>query len=345
MRPPWLLLAATLSLVAACRTAAPAAASSTSGASPGLPAARLMETCWEAGTPPDARVELTFFTEGGTLRQVSFETAGGVSPAVGRCAREVALSYPWPPGRIPERLTLAPPRGSPSGWAKLAYVSLLAEDRARVAESGAQGAEGLRSPGPLVHACLKRGEDALAVRYRVRTYPTQVDVGIEDGKGSVAYGEPRTRAQRCVAAVLGATTWPNRRNHEFDFQRREDAPPPAPPEAIAAYFPEDTTRLPPLGPDVVQEGMARLRPAVSICWEATLRRRPELRGGRSVQLVVDADGTVRSAAISENSSDVPEEAADYLLDGCLLGALQRLRFLTPGTGPARATYSWVFAHR
>ncbi len=105
MRPLWLLLAATASLVAACRTAAPAASSSPVGGASGLPAARLMETCWEAGTAPDARVDLTFFTDGGKLRQVSFETAGGASPAVGRCAREVALSYPWPPEGVPERLS------------------------------------------------------------------------------------------------------------------------------------------------------------------------------------------------------------------------------------------------
>jgi hypothetical protein len=347
MRAHSLSLAATACLVAACRTAAPAASSSTALESPGLSAERLMEACWEPGPPPQARVQLQFFTEDEALKEVRFDAVGGASPTVGRCAREVALSYPWPPGRVPERLELAPPRERTSGWAKLAYVALLAEDRARarVAAGGTEGAEGLRSPGPLVHACLRRGEGPQDARFRVRTYPTRVDVELEDAKGSVTYGEPRTRAQRCVAAVLGATVWPNRRGHELDFSRREDAPPPAPPEAVARYFPEDTTRLPPLGPDVVQEAMTRLRPAVSICWEAALRRRPELHGGRSVQLVVDADGGVQAAAIAENSSDVPEEAADYLLDGCLLGALGQLRFQPPGSGPSRATYSWVFAHR
>lgn len=346
MRALSLSLAATACLVAACRTAAPAASSSPVRESSGLPAERLMEACWEPGTPPQARVQLVFFTEDGALRQVSFELDGGASPAVGRCAREVALSYPWPEGAVPERLVLAPPEGRPSGWAQLAYVALLAEERARaMAGTGADGAEGLREPGPLVHACLGRG-GGQAERFRVRTYPTRVEVGVEDGKGSVTYGAPRTRAQRCVVAVLGATAWPNRRGYELDFRRRDDAPPPASPEAVAAYFPEDTTApLPPLGAERVQEGMMRLRPAVSVCWEAALRRRPELHGGRSVQFVVNADGGVKSAAIVENSSDASEEASDYLLDRCLLGALGQQRFQPPGEGLVRASYSWVFAHR
>jgi hypothetical protein len=61
--------------------------------------------------------------------------------------------------------------------------------------------------------------------------------------------------------------------------------------------------------------------------------------------VVEADGTVKTATVTDHRSDATEEAGDYLLDRCLLGALAQLRFRPLGTGPARASYSWVFAHR
>jgi hypothetical protein len=302
-----------------------------------------MEACWEAGTPPDARVQLLFHLEAGTLKQVSFDARDGATPAVGRCAREVALSYPWRKSGVPERLVLAPPKAGASGWARLAYAALLAEDQAQAVGGGSEEATGLRDPAPLVHACLKRkGATESRARFSVQPRPTRVEVVREGeaGRGT----SPRLPGERCVAAVLGATAWPNSRAHTLDFQRWEDAPPPAPPEAVAAYFP-DATELPPLGPEVVQAGMARMRPAVSVCWEAALRRRPDLRGGRSVQFVVQGDGAVKTAAIAPHGSDAAEEAADYLLDRCLLGALGQLRFAPPGQGPARGSWSWVFAHR
>lgn len=345
MRAPLLSLAATACVVAACRTVAPAASAPSARETPHLPAERLMEACWEPGAPPEARVHLVFFTDGSALRQVSFDAVGGATPAVGRCAREVALSYPWPEGGTPERLVLAPPMGRPSGWAQLAYVALLAEDRAKLVGSGSDDTAGLLNPAPLVHACLKqKGEVPTTARFRVQTHPTHVDLAV-DGPGGPRFEVPRTRTERCVAAVLGATAWPNRRGYELDFHRWEDAPPPATPETVAAYFPDDATKLPSLGADVVQEAMARLRPAVSVCWEGTLRRRPELVGGRSVQMVVEVDGSVKTATVTDHRSDAIEEAGDYLLDRCLLGALTQLRFRPPGTGPTRASYSWVFAHR
>lgn len=350
MRALSLSLAATASLVAACSTAAPAASGLSSGPSGAsarerswLPAERLMDACWEPSTAPDARVELLFHLEAGALKQVSFDARGGATPAVGRCAREVALSYPWPKGGVPERLVLAPPKEGVSGWAQLAYAALLAEDRAQAVGGGAEEATGLRNPAPLVHACLKwRGATATRARFSVQSRPTRVDV-VRDGEEGRGTG-PRLPVERCVAAVLGATAWPNSRGYTLDFQRWEDAPPPAPPEAIAAYFP-DAQELPPLGPEVIQAGMARLRPAVSVCWEGALRRRPDLSGGRSVQFVVGAEGAVTAAAVAPHGSDAAEEAADYLLDRCLLGALGQLRFQPPGRGPARGSWSWVFAHR
>lgn len=348
MRALSLSLAATASLVAACSTAAPAvtAASRPSQASGSgrtwLPAERLMDACWEPNAPPDARVELVFHLEAGTLKQVSFDAQGGATPAVGRCAREVALSYPWPQGGVPERRVLTPAKGGPSGWAQLAYAALLAEDRAQAVGGGAEEATGLRNPAPLVHACLQgRGATATRARFTVQSLPTRVEV-LRDGE---ARGSgPRLPVERCVAAVLGATAWPNSRGYTLDFQRMEDAPPPAPPEAVAAYF-ADAQELPPLSPEVVHAGMGRLRPAVAVCWEAALRRRPDLSGGRSVQFVVGVDGAVRTATVAPHGSDAAEEAADYLLDRCLLGALGGLRFQPPDKGPARGSWSWVFAHR
>lgn len=349
MRALSLSLAATASLVAACSTAAPAA-TAVSGRSQAparerswLPAERLMEACWEPGAPPDARVELLFHLESGALKQVSFDARGGATPAVGRCAREVALSYPWSKGGVPERLVLAPPKGGASGWAQLAYAALLAEDRAQAVGGGSEELTGLRDPAPLVHACLKRqGATASRARFSVQPRPTRVEVVREgeEGRGTA----PRLPVERCVVAVLGATAWPTSRGYLLDFQRGEDAPPPAPPEAVAAYFP-DARELPPLGPEAIQEGMARLRPAVSVCWEGTLRRRPDLSGGRSVQFVVREEGAVQMAAIAPHGSNAAEEAADYLLDRCLLGALGQLRFRPPDRGPARGSWSWVFAHR
>ncbi|XXF75814.1 hypothetical protein P2318_22500 [Myxococcaceae bacterium GXIMD 01537] len=349
MRAYSLFLAATAWWVAACGTTAPVPASpavpgsSRSNASgrerPWLSAERLMEACWEPGPPAEARIHLVFFSAEGSLRQVTFEAVGGATPSVGRCAREVALSYPWPEGGAPERLVLAPPVTGASGWAQLGYVSLLARDRAA---SLGQGASGLRDPAPLVHACLRRmGAAMTRARFRLLSSPTRVEV-VHEGAGGE--GGARLPAERCAAAVLGATAWPTGRAYSFDFQRWEDAPPPASPEAVAAYFP-DAGELPPLGAETVQEGMARLRPAVSVCWEQALRRRPDLRGGRSVQFVVAADGRVKTAAVAPHGSDAPDEAADYLLDRCLLEALGQHRFQAPGGKPARASYSWVFAHR
>lgn len=344
MRAHSLYLAATTSLVAACGTTAPAATASSvpvSGRS-GLPVERLMEACWDPGVSPDARVQLQFHVEGGALKQVSFDAQGGATPGVGRCAREVALSYPWPKGGVPERLVLAPPKGGASGWARLAYAALLAEDQARAVGGGSEEATGLRDPAPLVHACFKfPGATPTRARFAVQGHPTRVEVVREgEARGTGA----QLPVERCVAAVLGATAWPNSRGYTLDFQRWEDAPPPAPPEAVASYFP-DAQELQPLGPEVVREGMARLRPAVSVCWESALRRRPDLGGGRSVRFVVREDGAVKSAAVAPHDSDAAEEAGDYLLDRCLLGALAQARFQPPGRGSARGSWSWVFAHR
>jgi hypothetical protein len=54
-------------------------------------------------------------------------------------------------------------------------------------------------------------------------------------------------------------------------------------------------------------------------------------------------GELRFAQVTLHQSAARTEAADYLLDRCLIEALAGLRI--PGASEAEAVYSWVFAHR
>ncbi len=319
------LLAAVL-LLCACRSA-PEAQAAAAPSHPGVPAQALFDVCWPANAAPSQRLELSFISEGGAFRDVLFAAKEGASNSVGRCMREIALSYPWAAGELPAAtLQLSPPATRPSGWVQLAYVQLL---------SGAPAARGVAQPAPLVAACLKAGDARPSLRYRVQPVPVRVEV------------EPGvvTDAERCVAAVLGATVYGTTRPLDLDFS----APPPvrpAPAAEVAAYFwPRLGEPRGVLPPGQVKEALTARQPAISACWESALARRAGLFGGRSVRLRVGQDGTIQAAQVTANRSDAADEASDLLLDRCLVGALQGTRLTAPSGGDAELVYSWVFAHR
>ncbi|MHB8873810.1 MAG: hypothetical protein ACYC8T_09020 [Myxococcaceae bacterium] len=306
-------------------------------ANPGAGAGAMMDVCW----PPDAaegsaaKVSLTFFVKEGRLEDVIFEAGGGATNSVGRCIREVAWVYPWRPGEVPATLELTPPAQRPSGWAVLAYVRQISamtygDDR------------GVLDPAPLVRACLSHGLGARPqLLYRVETSPL---VRVMTHASGVT--GPVSDSERCVVAVLAATRYPGSRGFELAFPGFEGAPAAAPLSEVAAYFAPAGAEVSagPIDPALAREALSLRGPQVAACWESALARRAGLSGGRSVRLRVGPEGEVQFAHVVQNQSNSPQEAADLLLDRCLVGAAAGARFQRTGTS-GDVIYSWVFAQR
>jgi hypothetical protein len=271
--------------------------------------------CWPPNATAEHRVTLTFLSGG----DVVFETAGGASNASARCLREVALSWPW--GEWPKTaITLAPPAQPIDGWGVLGWVRLLAASR--------YGPEkGLLDPAPLVRACIDRGGGPdPSLRFTVEA-------------AMVKAGFVGTETARCVEAVLGSAAWPSSRDIFFEFSSVKGAP-----DAegdVDLYFAPAFGVGVTLDPKAVRDTLREAGPQVSACWDAALKRRAGLGGGRSIRFQTNDAGRVTHAWVQGNLSDAPA-AADYLLDRCLVDALKRLRF----PGPAgEGMYTWVFAAR
>lgn len=336
---PLPLLALTLALLSACAHLA-AGPSPSREAQLRAAALELMAVCWPTVGHSGESVRLTFTREGGALRDVQFEVAQGASNAVGRCAAHIAWRFPWE-GRFPETLEVLPPLARPSGWTQLAHLALLA--------SGTYPPErGLTHPAPLVRACLTAGEVRRRVKYRVQPQPVRVTPYVEAVVGGVVGTEPTpplSDAERCVVAVLAAAVYPSTAVLELDLDDPRMAPEPAARQEVAHYFPAPELARGILDPGSVQPALLAIQADVAGCWERALRRRAGLHGGRSLRLRVAQEGTVAHAVVVPNASSALEDAADYLLDVCLVAAVGKARLPPPNGGPADVVYSWIFEHR
>jgi hypothetical protein len=124
------------------------------------------------------------------------------------------------------------------------------------------------------------------------------------------------------------------------------APPePAPAEPVAEEPPEASNPAAGLVWSLDREGIkAAVReasPAIRECYEGWLEDRPDLGGKLTVRFVVGADadsgeGRVREAVLVSSSLDQP------FLEGCVLNALQELRFDRPETGDLTVNYPLRF---
>lgn len=329
-----LTLAAALLALAGCATA-PQGASTPHPTRPSVSARAMMDACWPEPGVPAQRVTLTFIQESGKLKDVVFASEGAPN-TVGRCLQQVTWSYPWD-GPIPEALVVTPPAARPSGWIYLAWVTLLGE-------TSLTARPGILRPAPLVRACLEQGTSFRAgLRFKVQPQPVRVLLLSANGAPDRAV----TDSERCVEAVLAATAYPGTRTLDLSFPDFTGAPPAAPAREVAHYFgpagppqPEGT-----VDPMTAKERIATRQPAVAACWEEALARRAGLSGARTLRIRLTPDGGVAFAQVVANRSDRDEEAVDYLLDACLVGAISSLRLPPPGGGGGEFAYSWVFAHR
>ncbi len=175
---------------------------------------------------------------------------------------------------------------------------------------------------------------------------SMVSVGPGAGE-SLTLARPVSDTERCIVAVLGATVYPGTRAFALSFDGTEGAPAPAAESEVAFYFVaagSEVHAAPLADPARVKEAMGALQSSVAVCWEAALSRRAGLSGGRSLRLHLDEGGAVRSVQVVTNLSNSGEEAADVLLDRCLVSAASQARFPASGQ-PMDANYSWVFATR
>lgn len=321
-------------LLAACATTTPAGqggttftpapeATAPAPVVPGAPLERLFDLCWPADATAQQQVVLTRQPNG----DYAFEAKEGASNSTARCLRELATTYP---GTAAPAFTLGPPSTRPSGWTVLAYVHLLSPSRF--------GPErGLLDPAPLAHACLAHGDSPRSGVLFAVSFESELKVRLQSQGMPV---EPLTDSERCLQAVLGATVWPATRPFTFDFAAKD---PGMPKGDVAHYFGPAGGAAQALDPVKVKESISSSGPAVSACWEAALLRRAGLGGGRSVRLRVGDTGGVSSVTVVGNVSAEPNTAADFLLDGCLVAAAQKVRF--PGGAAGDGIYSWVFAER
>lgn len=305
-------------------------------------ALELMAACWPSIGHTGEVVRLTFTREEGALEDVEFEARNGAPNAVGRCIAHIAWRFPWE-GRFPETLEVLPPLAKPNGWTYLAHLAVLA--------AGTYPPErGLTHPAPLVRACFASGDARRSLRYRVQPQPVRITPFVESIVAGVAQTEPQlpaTDAERCVVAVLAASVFPSSRVLELEFTDLRMAPEPAALTDVAFYFPApaDPPARGAVDTAAVQPAMLSAQPDVSACWERAVLRRASLHGGRSLRLRVAPDGSVAHATVVENESNAIEDAADYLLDQCLVAAVRKVKLPPPAGGAAEVTYSWVFEHR
>ncbi len=300
-----------------------------------------MDVCWPIDAGGKQAIALTFFRAAdGRLQDVMFETREGASNSVGRCLREVAWTYPWEPGTIPAALDVTPPLTRPSGWQVLAFVRLMSESRYA-------SDRGVLDPAPLVSACLSHGLGARSLKYRILTSPVRVQAFSETKPDVLEPATDVTDSERCITAVLGAAVYPGTKSFELDFRNQAGRPDPAPPSDVSAYFaPQGAVpQAPMLDPQAVKDALQEKQAEVAKCWEAALARRAGLSGGRTVRIRIGANGSVEFAHVLANQSTSPEEAADFILDKCLVEAVKGARFQNATGGPADAMYSWVFAAR
>jgi hypothetical protein len=287
---------------------------------PRVSADAMYEICWEPHAT--GSVTLQFLKEG----QIFFEAKDGASNTTGRCLREIAGSYPNA-GAVGSSKEVKAPGHPASGWAWLAWAKLLSASR--------YGAErGILDAAPLVEACLSKGMGLRSgAVFEIEPLPSfEVRTLANDGRPGAF-----TDTEKCIDAVLGATAWPSSQPASFTFETKGG---PAAEGDVDFYFHTGETQ-PALDAQVVHDAFALIQPAVGVCWEAALKRRPGLGGGRTVRLRVSATGAVEKATFVGNLSQSPRTASDYLLDQCLLGAVKAVRI----PGPGETAYSWVFASR
>src|SRR5207248_230483 len=95
---------------------------------PAFAARQVMDVCWPHEVDARQGVAMTFIrNDDGVLKDVVFETREGATNPIGRCLREVAMTYPWEKGTVPASLDVTPPLTTLSGWLVLAYVRLISE--------------------------------------------------------------------------------------------------------------------------------------------------------------------------------------------------------------------------
>lgn len=299
----------------ACRAAPQPSGAAFLPVTPTRPAAgveAVFAVCWPPDAPADARV--TLLRVGDDYR---FDVTGGASNGTGRCAREIATSWPWE-GDAPAELALSPPPQPIDGWGVLAWVKLLSSSR--------YGPErGLVDAAPLVRACLEHGVGP-PLRFSV-------------ADGALRPAAQGAERERCVAAVLGSTVWPTTRALDFAFDSTGGAP--AAGGDVRHYFAPSTSAGPALAPEGVREALGVASSAVRACWDAALVRRPDLGGGRAFRFQVGADGRVTQAWVVEGL-DAGPSVSDFLLDACLASALRSARFTG---GPGEGLYGWRFTVR
>lgn len=84
---------------------------------------------------------------------------------------------------------------------------------------------------------------------------------------------------------------------------------------------------------IVRQNFGRLR----MCYEAGLKRDPNLSGRVAVEFVIDRDGSVTSAV--DGGSDLPDQEVVR----CIANAYRQLTFPAPPKGPVELIYPFVFS--
>ncbi len=93
----------------------------------------------------------------------------------------------------------------------------------------------------------------------------------------------------------------------------------------------------PLAPTEARRVLRRHTARIRACYERAVNRRPDVRGRLGVQLVVNTDGRVTSAAIQSSTLE------DTNTESCVVQMLQRIRFPQPdGEGEVNLLVQYTF---
>jgi hypothetical protein len=239
----------------------------------------------------------------------AFEVQDGASNSIGRCVREVGLSFVFPQ-KPTGKIEVRAPKQPMNGWAVADWVKLLAAGRY-------SSERGILNPGPQLTGCLQE---------------MAIDATVIQSSGIFVESNPPSESARCVAAVLSSVAWPSQKNLVMTFSPKEKAVP------LTRYFRPAGDALNPLAAESVSAVIKSASPQVGACWNETLIRRTGIGGAKTFRFSVDAKGKVSAAWVAESSFGIH----DALLDACLERVLFLLQFEpTAGEG----VYTWNFATR
>ena len=87
----------------------------------------------------------------------------------------------------------------------------------------------------------------------------------------------------------------------------------------------------------ISQVVRRNQAAIRRCYERELNANPNLRGKVSVTIIINEQGRIQMADISEDT------VGDAAVRKCILGVVNRWRFPKPDGGPASVTVPFVFS--